>query len=400
MEIRPLDGMSVLDLTHVLAGPYCSYQLGLLGADVIKVEPHTGDLVRPWMGTQEQVMAGMGTGFMAQNAGKRSLCVDITKPAGRDLILELAESADIFLENYRPGALERHGLGFDAVRAVNSKIVYTSISAFGQTGPFANRPGFDDVIQGTSGFMASNKREQGPIRTGGPVLDYATGMHSTSAILGALMLRDRTGEPQRVDVAMQDVTMLLLNYETAEASQNGGIAPLKTDLSAPMLGRFASSDGYVMLAGYLPRHCQSLAKALRIPELESIEFMDLFTRGSEIEAIVAARILEKTTAEWDQIFAEAEVVGGGVAELSEAFATGQPQAREITSPLDTPVGEIHATSNGYRTNDVVWGPRSSVPRLGEHSREILTELGRDEAAITALMVDDVVREPGSHTLLE
>ncbi len=392
MTNRPLDGVRVVDLTHVLAGPYCSYQLGLLGAEVIKVEPLTGDLVRPWRGTHDQVMSGMGTGFMAQNAGKRSLAVDITQPQGSELVLELAAGADVFLENYRPGALARHGLGYDDVTAVNDAIVHASISAFGQNGPEGHRPGFDDVVQGTSGFMATNKRDRGPVRTGGPVLDYATGMHATSAILAALMLRDRTGEPQRVDIAMQDVTMLLVNYETAAASQHGGVSAPKEDVDGPMLGRFATADGYVMLAGYLPRHCQGIAAALGLDELVDIDFADLFSRGDEIQALVAARLLDKTTAEWDEIFAGAGVVGGGVRELAEAFASGQPEARGITEPLETPVGDIHVTTNGYRINDRTWGPRSSVPLLGEHSRDVLRELGRDDAAIDDLVARGVISQ--------
>ena len=392
MTSRPLDGIRVVDLTHVLAGPYCSYQLGLLGAEVIKVEPLSGDLVRPWKGTREQVMSGMGTGFMAQNAGKRSLSVDITQPKGSDLVLELATGADVFLENYRPGSLARHGLGYDDVAAVNDTVVYASISAFGQTGPHGHRPGFDDVVQATSGFMATNKRDNGPVRTGGPVLDYATGMHATSAILAALMLRNQTGERQRVDVAMQDVTMLLVNYDTAAASQHGGVSEPNLDIEAPMLGRFATADGYVMLAGYLPRHCQSIAAAIGLDEFTDIEFDDLFTRGDEIQALVEARLLERTTDEWDRIFAEAGVVGGGVRELAETFASGQPDARGVTEPLNTPVGEIHVTTNGYRINDQVWGPRSTVPMIGEHSRDLLGELGYDASAIDTLIADGVIRQ--------
>lgn len=392
MTSRPLDGIRIVDLTHVLAGPYCSYQLGLLGADVIKVEPLSGDLVRPWRGTREQVMSGMGTGFMAQNAGKRSLSVDISQPEGSDLVLELAAGADVFLENYRPGSLARHGLGYDDVAAVNDTVVYASISAFGQTGPHGHRPGFDDVIQGTSGFMATNKRDRGPVRTGGPVLDYATGMHATSAILAALMLRNQTGERQRVDVAMQDVTMLLVNYDTAAASQHGGVSEPNLDIEAPMLGRFATADGYVMLAGYLPRHCQAIAAAIGLDELTDVEFEDLFARSDEIQALVEARLLERTTDEWDRIFSEAGAVGGGVRELAETFASGQPDARGITEPLHTPVGEIHVTTNGYRINDQAWGPRSSVPMLGEHSRDLLGELGHDDAAIDALITDGVIRQ--------
>lgn len=390
MVERPLDGTRIVDLTHVLAGPYCSYQLGLLGAEVIKVEPLSGDLVRPWKGTRDQMRAGMGAGFMAQNAGKRSLCVDITRPEGRHIVLALAESAEVFLENYRPGALAGHGLAFDDVRRHNNRIVYASISAFGQTGPHGHRPGFDDVVQATSGFMATNRRDQGPIRTGGPVLDYATGMHATSAVLAALMLRDRTGQAQRVDVAMQDVTMLLVNYETAWASQEGGVSPVRTDLDGAMLGRFPTADGYVMLAGYLPRHCQAIAAALDLEAYTDIGFRDMTERTAEIQAAVTARLAEKTTAEWDTIFAQAGVVGGGVRELSETFDTGQPDARGLTEPLDTPVGEIHVTTSGYRVNDHTWGPRSSVPLLGQDSRQILAELGYDEDAISSLVEREVV----------
>ena len=157
---------------------------------------------------------------MAQNAGKRSLSIspsrkEATSFLSRLLVRRTPELSSRFLA--------RHGLGYDDVAAVNDTVVYASISAFGQTGPHGHRPGFDDVVQATSGFMATNKRDNGPVRTGGPVLDYATGMHATSAILAALLLRDRTGERQRVDVAMQDVTMLLVNYETAAASQHGGV---------------------------------------------------------------------------------------------------------------------------------------------------------------------------------
>ncbi|MEM9562311.1 MAG: CoA transferase [Actinomycetota bacterium] len=391
MSDRPLDGLLVVDLTHVLAGPYCSYQLALLGADVIKVEPLSGDLVRPWKGDREQMRAGMGAGFMAQNAGKRSLAVDITEPDGRDVVLALAETADVFLENYRPGALAGHGLGYDDVRHRNDRIVYASISAFGQTGPHGHRPGFDDVVQGTSGFMATNKRDGGPIRTGGPVLDYATGMHSTSAVLAALMLRDRTGESQRVDVAMQDVTMLLVNYETAGASQHGGVSETTTDITGPMLGRFATADGHVMLAGYLPRHCQSIAEAIGLDEYAEVGFRELADRGAEIQAAVEARLRERTSAAWDAIFDERGVVGGAVRELGETFATGQPGARGLTEPIDTAVGEIHVTTTGYRVNDQTWGPRSSVPLLGQDSRAVLSELGLDDGVIDDLVERGIVR---------
>jgi crotonobetainyl-CoA:carnitine CoA-transferase CaiB-like acyl-CoA transferase len=183
MSDRPLEGMKVIDLTHVLAGPYCTYQLGRLGAEVTKVEPPKGDMVRSWGGSDQQLALKLGSGFVSQNAGKRSICVDITQPEGAAIVKSLSANADILVENYRPGALEKYGIGYDEISALNSEIIYVSISAFGQNGPHGHRPGFDDVIQATSAFLAAS------------------------------LLRYKTGKGQRVDIAMQDVTMLLLHRQ-------------------------------------------------------------------------------------------------------------------------------------------------------------------------------------------
>ena len=392
MSIRPLDGVRVVDLTHVLAGPYCSYQLGLLGADVIKVESHAGDMVRMYRGTDEQILKGLGAGFVSQNAGKRSLCLDIKRPEGRDIVLALAERADVFMENYRPGAIGKYGLSYEDVRARNQRIVYASITAFGQNGPHGHRPGFDDVIQATSGFMSINVRGDGPIRAGGSVLDFATGIHATSSILAGLMLRDRTGEAQRIDLAMQDVTMLLNNYQTAETSRTGESPEPAGDISAPMLGRFKAKEGYVMLAGYLPRHCQSIAKAIGLNQWADITFKDLVQDGPEIQQAVSARLLEKTAMEWDTIFDQLGVVAGGVRELAEVFQTGQPEARELTTPLKTAAGDLHFTTNGYRVNGRVWGPKFGVSRLGEDSREVLQSLGLSDERIEDLIEQGIVKQ--------
>lgn len=156
MNNNPLSGLKVLDLTHVLAGPYCTYQLGLLGAEVIKIESPRGDMTRPWGGDPEQIAMGLGTGFISQNAGKKSVVIDITTERGALLVSELAKGVDIFVENYRPGTMKDHGLDYETLAAENPNLIYLSISAFGQNGPLGHRPGFDDVIQATSGFMSIN----------------------------------------------------------------------------------------------------------------------------------------------------------------------------------------------------------------------------------------------------
>ena len=166
MTDKPLQGMRVIDLTHVLAGPYCTYQLGMLGAEVIKVESPKGDMVRGWGGDRAQLKLGLGSGFVAQNAGKRSVMADISTKEGCQLVTKLVESADIFVENFRPGTMAKHNLDYDNLALLNPGLIYLSISAFGQHGPSGHRPGFDDVIQATSGFMSINVRGDGPIRTG------------------------------------------------------------------------------------------------------------------------------------------------------------------------------------------------------------------------------------------
>ena len=201
-----------------------------------------------------------------------------------------------------------------------------------------------------------------------------------------------TGEAQRIDVAMQDVTMLLNNYQTAQTSRTGESPQPGGDVSAPMLGRFKAKEGYVMLAGYLPHHCQSIAKALGLDQLADITFMDLVQNGPEIQEAVSARLLEKTAMEWDTIFDQLGIVAGGVRELAEVFQTGQPEARELTAPLEGSADDTHYTTNGYRVNDRVWGPKFGVRRLGEDSREILQSLGLADEWIESLIEQGIVKQ--------
>lgn len=393
MTRRPLDGFRVLDLTHVLAGPYCTYQLALLGADVIKVEPLRGDMVRPWGGTTEQVGQGLGTGFVAQNAAKRSVALDLTTDEGQAVALELAAEADIFVENYRPGTTEAHGLGYEAVKERNPSLIYATISAFGSNGPFAGRPGFDDVVQATSGYMAMNVRGDGPIRTGGPVLDYATGMQATSAILAAVLLRQQTGDGQHLDIAMQDVTMLLVNRHTSVAASTGVTPPPAGNREAPLLGRYKAKEGYVMLAGYRTRHRRAICRALGLDEFAELDGRQFEARADEIDAAAEIAIASRTGAEWDAIFTEAGVVGGGVRDLTDVLATGQPAARQLLAEVDTAAGASQVTTNGYLLNGESLPPASGVPLLGEHTRQVLLEHGYAAAEIDRLIASSVVGVP-------
>ncbi len=388
--IRPLDGYKVLDITHVLAGPYCTYQLGLLGASVVKVESPRGDMVRGWGGTEEQLAMKIGTGFAAQNAGKKSVSVDITKPAGAEIVTRLAEEVDIFVENFRPGALARHSLDYETIKTINPRIIYVSISAFGQNGPMGHRPGFDDVVQANSGFMSINVRGDGPIRTGGPVLDYATGMHAASSVLAAVLLRERTGESQRIDIAMQDVTMLLINRNIHIAASTGIPPEPAGNREGFLLGRYETKAGYVMLAGYLPHHQRSICGAIGLAEFAEFNGKQFAEFGDKVERAVEERLLEKTAMEWDKVFSEAGVVAGAVHDVTEVLNTGQPEARNLLTEVDTKTGPVQVTNAGYRINGDTFRPDGPVPLLGEDTRSTLTELGYSSEQIDQWHADKVV----------
>lgn len=392
MTIKPLSDKKVIDLTHVLAGPYCTYQLGLLGAEVIKVESPRGDMTRPWGGEEEQINLGLGTGFVAQNAGKRSIVIDIKDPRGSVIVQDLVKTADIFVENYRPGKMLECGLDFDKLSSINSELIYTSISAFGQNGPHGHRPGFDDVIQATSGFMSINVRGDGPIRTGGPVLDYATGMHATSAVLAALMLLEKTGKGQHIDISMQDVTMLLMNRHTSIAATTGVPLPPLQDREGPLLGRYLTRDGYVMLAGYRARHKRTILEALGLTEYSSMSSAQLNNLSEQIESDVERVLKSKTTAEWDEVFSKFGVVAGGVKDLIEVLATGQPEARDLLTTVNSSFGNHQVSTIGYKINDSTFEPGTHVPLLGEQTEEVLLELGYSNEQISDLFDKGIVNQ--------
>ena len=392
MTIKPLSDKKVIDLTHVLAGPYCTYQLGLLGAEVIKVESPRGDMTRPWGGEEEQINLGLGTGFVAQNAGKRSIVIDIKDPRGSAIVQDLVKTADIFVENYRPGKMLECGLDFDKLSSINSELIYTSISAFGQNGPHGHRPGFDDVIQATSGFMSINVRGDGPIRTGGPVLDYATGMHATSAVLAALMLLEKTGKGQHIDISMQDVTMLLMNRHTSIAATTGVPLPPLQDREGPLLGRYLTRDGYVMLAGYRARHKRTILEALGLAEYSSMSSAQLNSLSEQSESDVERVLKSKTTAEWDEVFSKFGVVAGGVKDLIEVLATGQPEARDLLTTVNSSFGNHQVSTIGYKINDSTLEPGTHVPLLGEQTEEVLLELGYSNEKISDLLDKGIVNQ--------
>src|ERR1700758_4982083 len=267
---RPFEGIRVIDVTHVLAGPFATYHLAVLGADVIKVEhPEEPDQSRG-SGTDKALnRRQMGTGFLTQASNKRSITLDLKTETDRARLKKLVATADVFVENYRPGALEALGLGYDALAAINPRLIYASFSAFGQTGPRSRQTAYDHVIQATSGIMAmTGTKDVHPVKLGSPVIDYATGTTGAFALAAALFQRERTGKGQRIDMAMLDVAMILMSSHLTGYLQNGA-HPRPHGNSHPHAtsGAFETKDGLVMLGASNLRQQRRLWTVLGQPEM-------------------------------------------------------------------------------------------------------------------------------------
>src|SRR5215211_7612587 len=250
--MRPFEGIRVIDATHVLAGPFATYQLAVLGADVIKVEhPDDPDQSRS-SGTDKALNdRNMGTAFLTQASNKRSITLDLKSEADREVLKKLVATADVFVENYRPGAFEALGLGFEALSKINPRLIYASFSAFGQQGPRGGQTAYDHVIQATSGIMAmTGTRDVHPVKLGSPVVDYSTGMTGAFALSAALFQRERTGRGQRIDMAMLDVAMILMSSHLTGFLRNGTHPkPSGNHHNHATNGAFATKDGALVMLG-------------------------------------------------------------------------------------------------------------------------------------------------------
>lgn len=398
---QPLKGRTVIDLTQVLAGPYCSYQLGLLGANVIKVEPQEGgDWARAGGADAELAAAGMAPGFLTQNAGKQSIAVDLKADAGRVLLMEMIAGADVFLENFRPGTAARLGLSVEDVMAANPGIVYASLSAYGQDGPMGPRPAYDHVIQAVSGIMQlTGDPETLPNKVGAPYVDYATGQNGALAVVAALMERDRTGEGQRVDVAMLDSALLLMASHLTGAATTGNTPKASGNNAfsgAPASGVFETADGLLALAANNERQFARLAQALDRPDfLTDARFAKLPDRNRNAAALkeeLAEAFLTDTAANWENRFAAADVPAARVLDLGETLALEQVAARGLMGEHVLPGSgrKMAAPGLGFKANGAMTHAQSAPPVLGQDSDAVLQAMGKSDAEIARLKEDGVV----------
>ncbi|MEQ8935950.1 MAG: CaiB/BaiF CoA-transferase family protein [Amphiplicatus sp.] len=348
---RPLDGVLVLDLSRVLAGPWASQILADLGADVIKIErPGEGDDTRGWGPPFLHDETGEATDaayFLAANRNKRSVAIDIARPEGAALIKRLAAKADILLENFKVRGLKKYGLDYDAVKAVNPRLVYCSITGFGQTGPYATRPGYDYMIQGMGGLMSVTGQPDGapgaePMKVGVAVADLFSGMYAATGVLAALRHAERTGEGQHVDVALYDCQIAMLANQASNYLVSGK-APTRLGNAHPNIAPyqvFKTADSYIIVAVGNDGQFAAFARAIRLPELaeeDSFKTNRLRVANREaLTALIAPVLLTRTSAEWFAALETAGVPAGPINAIDEVFADPQTKARGMAISPERP----------------------------------------------------------------
>ncbi|PWJ21795.1 CaiB/BaiF CoA transferase family protein [Jannaschia seohaensis] len=377
MTDGPLSGVRVLDLTHVLAGPYATGQLALMGAEVIRVErPGGDDFVRRHGGTEAMREAGFGASFLSQNSGKKSVVLDLKQASDRARFLDLAERADIVVENFRPGVVDRLGVGFEAVRARRADAIFASLTGYGQDGPLSGRPAYDHILQGISGLMAmTGAPESGPMRVGLPIVDYVAGQALVQALLGALLQRARRpGEAQRLSVSMLDAMTAFMGpyaiqHETTR--QLRGLEGNRAFADTPFSGRFDTADGALVVTANSPAQAARLCAALGRPDLPE---------SADVAGDLAAIFRTRSADDWEEILSVAHVPAARIRTLAEALAHPQMAGSPTWKPLPVPQLGITVRAPALPF-DAPWGPEAlaPVPAFGEHTDSVLTDLTKEAA---------------------
>lgn len=390
-----LAGVRVLDLTNVLSGPYATYQMAMLGAEVIKVEnPSEGDLARKLGASPGLNAQMMGTSFLAQNAGKKSVTIDLKHPDGKELFAALLATADVLIENFRPGVMDRLGFGYDVCRQINPAIVYCAISGFGQDGPLRANPAYDQIVQGMSGVMSvTGDAASAPLRVGYPLCDTLGGMGAAFAIVSALFGRSRTGQGSYIDLSMLDSTISAMGWAVSNYLIAGVEAkPIgNQNMTAAPSGAFTCADGQINIAANKQEQFEKLCLLIGRPELASDpRFAEREVRKANRAAINAelnAALSARPAAEWEALFNAHGVPAGRILTVPEVLAHPQIAARDLVHeiPIDEPgLPSVKVVRAGFRLGDSQPGAQSAPPKLGADNAEIFGALGRDGAALAEL----------------
>jgi crotonobetainyl-CoA:carnitine CoA-transferase CaiB-like acyl-CoA transferase len=396
-----LAGTRILDLTNVLAGPFCCYQFAQLGADVIKVEvPGTGDLARQLGADPELNRRGMGASFLAQNAGKRSITLNLKHDKGRDAFLRLVASADVVVENFRPGVMDRLGLGYGLLKQVKRDLVYCAISGFGQDGPLRFNPAYDQIVQGLSGVMSVTGDEQSaPLRVGYPVADTMGGMTAAFAIAAALFRRERCGEGEFIDVSMLESTLVAMAWVVSNWLIGGARPePLGNEnMTASPSGTFRTGEGLLNIAANQQPQFETLCRLIGRPELAT----DSRFAGREdrkrhrfpLKDEIEKSLLARSAAEWSALMNDHGVPAGEVLDVPSVLQHPQIVERALLRTFDNvpnvdrPVSVARA---GFRLASGDPEPATPPPALGADTCALLAELGYSERDIDQLAREQVI----------
>jgi crotonobetainyl-CoA:carnitine CoA-transferase CaiB-like acyl-CoA transferase len=386
-----LDGVRVLDLTNVLAGPYCGYQLALVGADVVKVEmPGSGDLARMLGPTPALNQAKMGASFLAQNAGKRSVEIDFKSAAGKEQFLALVADADVVLENFRPGVMERLGLGYKRLKGVRPGLIYCAISGFGQTGPLKDNPAYDQIIQGLSGIMSiTGTPETAPLRVGYPVCDTLGGLFGAFAIAAALVRRDRTGEGAFLDVSMLESALSALGWPVSNYLVSGvQPSPMGNEnFTASPSGAFATGEGLLNIAANKQEQFISVCTVIGRPELASdprfLTSDDRIAHRYELRKLIEEALAASSAADWEARLNKAGVPAGRVLTVPQVLDEPQVKERDMAVQFEQVPhidGMVTVVRGGFLVDGIAPQPMCRPPTLGEHNDEILAQATSRKAA--------------------
>ena len=404
---KALEHIRVLDLSRVLAGPFLAQNLADFGADVIKVErPHHGDETRtfpPYLKDAEGNDTEDSAYFMSINRGKRSVTIDISTARGQELVKKLAARADVLVENYKVGDLKRYGLDYESIRAVNPKIVYCSVTGFGQTGPYRNRPGYDYIFQAMSGLMSITGGPDelpggGPAKVGLAICDVITGIYSSFAVMTALAHRERSGEGQYIDMSLLDTTIATISHINMNYLI-GGIVPKRMGTGHPSIvpyQMFEAKDGPMVLAVGNNGQFAKLCTLLGMPELvEDERFLTNPLRVKNRDALVPrlqAAFARKTVSEWIDQLTPVGVPCGPLYDIPKVFEDPHIKERGVEVRIPHPrAGSVPALANPARLSVTPPTYDKAAPMLGEHTREILSdELGLSEVEIDQLAADGVI----------
>jgi crotonobetainyl-CoA:carnitine CoA-transferase CaiB-like acyl-CoA transferase len=401
---RPLEGVKVLDFTHGVAGPYCTMVLADLGCDVIKVEkPGRGDPTR-YMNVSESLRGDIprvgGDYFLAINRNKRAITVEMKSAQGRAICLDLARWADVAVQSFRPGVMARLGLDYQALRAVNPRIIYGNLTAYGRSGPLADKAGMDVAVQARSGVMRLTGKigDSEPVRPGVSLADFGGGIYFATMVITALFARERTGEGQEIDMSLLDATMSMLSNYTV-ACYDGGAELQPMGSGHPQLvpyQAFPTKDGHVVVGAGTNKLYRAMCEAMGLTALrDDPRFagnQDRVARRSELIPHISRAMQTRTTAEWLEIFDRADVPAAPVNSIAEALREPQLVANGMIQSVEHPaVGTIHVAGSAFRFRGTDTSVRRYPPMLGEHNREVLGELlGYDVARIACLQQEGVI----------